>query len=52
MPDTATTSDAGPLSLATTGADSLEQFLSGIGARAFRFADLGFRHRDEAPDAV
>jgi RNA polymerase sigma factor (sigma-70 family) len=52
LPDTATTSDAGPLPLATTGADSLEQFLSGIGARAFRFAELGLRHRDDALDAV
>ena len=31
---------------------SLEQFLSGIGARAFRFAELGLRHRDDALDAV
>jgi len=38
--------------LATTGADSLEQFLSAIGARAFRFAELGLRHRDDALDAV
>ena len=52
LPDTATTSDAGPLSLARTGAESLEQFLSGIGARAFRFAELGLRHRDDALDAV
>ena len=52
MPETATTSDAGPLPLATTGGDSLEQFLSDIGARAFRFAELGLRHRDDALDAV
>jgi len=52
LPDSATTSDAGPLPLATTGADSLEQFLSGIGARAFRFAELGLRHRDDALDVV
>jgi RNA polymerase sigma factor (sigma-70 family) len=28
------------------------QFLDGIGARAFRFAELGLRHRDDALDAV
>jgi len=50
LPDIVTTSDAGPL--ATTGTGSLEQFLSGIGARAFRFAELGLRHRDDALDAV
>ena len=31
---------------------SLEQFLSGVSARAFRFAELGLRHRDDALDAV
>jgi RNA polymerase sigma factor (sigma-70 family) len=31
---------------------SIEQFLSSIGARAFRFAELGLRHRDDALDAV
>ena len=31
---------------------SLEQFLAGIGARAFRFAELGLRQRDDALDAV
>lgn len=31
---------------------SLEQFLDGIGARAFRFAEFGLRHRDDALDAV
>lgn len=30
----------------------IEQFLAGIGARAFRFAELGLRHRDDALDAV
>ena len=36
------------------GADAptLEQFLSGIGTRAFRFAELGLRQRDDALDAV
>jgi len=33
-------------------AASLEQFLAGIGTRAFRFAELGLRHRDDAMDAV
>jgi RNA polymerase sigma factor (sigma-70 family) len=31
---------------------SIEQFLAGIGARAFRFAELGLRNRDDALDAV
>jgi RNA polymerase sigma-70 factor (ECF subfamily) len=31
---------------------SLEQFLAGIGPRAFRFAELGLRQRDDALDAV
>lgn len=31
---------------------SLEAFLAGIGTRAFRFAELGLRHRDDAMDAV
>lgn len=31
---------------------SLQQFLSGIGARAFRFAELGLRQREDALDAV
>ncbi|MFS8064098.1 MAG: RNA polymerase sigma factor [Luteimonas sp.] len=52
MPDIARTSDARPLPSAATGPDSLERFLSGISARAFRFAELGLRHRDDALDAV
>jgi RNA polymerase sigma-70 factor, ECF subfamily len=31
---------------------TLEQFLAGVSARAFRFAELGLRHRDDALDAV
>lgn len=31
---------------------SMEQFLSAIGPRAFRFAELGLRQRDDALDAV
>jgi RNA polymerase sigma factor (sigma-70 family) len=31
---------------------SIEQFLSGIGARAFRFAEFGLRQREDALDAV
>src|SRR5688500_4891902 len=30
----------------------LDAFLAGVGARAFRFAELGLRHRDDALDAV
>lgn len=31
---------------------SIEQFLAGIGPRAFRFAEIGLRHREDALDAV
>lgn len=31
---------------------TIEQFLAAIGARAFRFAELGLRQRDDALDAV
>jgi len=31
---------------------TLEQFLAGISARAFRFAESGLRHREDALDAV
>lgn len=31
---------------------TIEEFLSAISARAFRFAELGLRHRDDALDAV
>ena len=31
---------------------SLEHFLAGLGTRAFRFAEQGLRHRDDALDAV
>jgi len=33
-------------------AQTLEQFLAGISARAFRFAELGLRHREDALDTV
>ena len=48
-----------PLQTAATASDApaalpatLEAFLAGIDARAFRFAELGLRHRDDALDAV
>lgn len=31
---------------------SLDAFLAGIGPRAFRFAEAGLRHREDALDAV
>jgi RNA polymerase sigma-70 factor (ECF subfamily) len=34
------------------GPASLDAFLAGIGARAFRFAELGLRHREDALDTV
>ncbi len=49
------TSDDG-VSQATAGAAkpaaSLDHFLADIGGRAFRFAELGLRHREDALDAV
>ena len=48
-----------PLQTAATASDApaalpatLEAFLAGIDARAFRFAELGLRHREDALDAV
>jgi RNA polymerase sigma-70 factor (ECF subfamily) len=38
--------------LADTAPASLEAFLAGVGPRAFRFAESGLRHRDDALDAV
>ena len=37
---------------AVAGALSFDAFLAGISARAFRFAELGLRHREDALDAV
>jgi len=44
--------DASSLADASSGPRSLEGFLHDIGTRAFRFAELGLRHRDDALDAV
>jgi len=35
-----------------SGTLTLEQFLAGISARAFRFAESGLRHREDALDTV
>lgn len=43
------TTSPGPPPIETA---SIEQFLAGIGPRAFRFAELGLRDRDDALDAV
>jgi RNA polymerase sigma-70 factor (ECF subfamily) len=48
--DAATLSAAAPTEAA--GAATLEGFLDGIAARAFRFAEAGLRHREDALDAV
>lgn len=37
---------------ASLSPQTLEQFLAGVSTRAFRFAELGLRHRDDALDAV
>lgn len=47
MSPDATSADAGSSEVMT-----LDHFLAGIGPRAFRFAELGLRHRDDALDAV
>lgn len=44
--------DDRPVPEAPTAAASLEGFLAGIGSRAFRFAEAGLRHREDALDAV
>jgi RNA polymerase sigma-70 factor (ECF subfamily) len=44
---------AGPLAAVDqVEAAGLEQFLAGVGARAFRFAESSLRHREDAMDAV
>lgn len=47
-----TSSGPGTTEPAPGGPASIEHFLAGIGPRAFRFAELGLRHRDDALDAV
>ncbi len=37
---------------AQAGTNTLEDFLDGIAARAYRFAEAGLRHREDALDAV
>ncbi len=46
--------DAGqqPVPPSAASAVTLDAFLAGIGPRAFRFAELGLRNRDDALDAV
>jgi RNA polymerase sigma factor (sigma-70 family) len=44
--------DAGASSDGRGSADTIEAFLAGVGTRAFRFAELGLRHREDALDAV
>ena len=41
-----------PATAGVAAAATLEQFLSDISARAFRFAELGLRQREDALDAV
>lgn len=44
--------DTAPAGGAVSWPASIEQFLAGIGPRAFRFAEIGLRQRDDALDAV
>jgi len=41
-----------PAPARSASATTLEQFLASVSARAFRFAELGLRHREDALDAV
>ena len=41
-----------PLTVVDVPHASLDVFLAGIGTRAFRFAEAGLRHREDALDAV
>jgi RNA polymerase sigma-70 factor (ECF subfamily) len=43
---------AAPATAAASAGQDLDGFLAGIGPRAFRFAELGLRHREDALDAV
>lgn len=51
MSISAETPVASPSAFVGTAA-TLDEFLSGIAARAFRFAEAGLRHREDARDAV
>nr|WP_132985477.1 RNA polymerase sigma factor [Luteimonas terricola] len=51
MPADAATRAPGP-PVPAAGAETLEAFLDGIAARAYRFAEAGLRHREDALDAV
>jgi len=44
--------DPQPVAHIVAPATTLDAFLAGIGTRAFRFAELGLRNRDDALDAV
>ena len=44
--------DSGPEPLRLREPQTLDAFLSAIGPRAFRFAEAGLRHREDALDAV
>ena len=48
----AATATAAAAAAAPGGYASIEQFLAAVGPRAFRFAELGLRHREDALDAV
>lgn len=52
MPASVARRDAAASEAATVEWASLEHFLAGLGTRAFRFAELGLRQRDDALDAV
>ena len=51
MPVDAATQAVAPPA-APAAAETLESFLDGIAARAYRFAEAGLRHREDALDAV
>ena len=52
MPAHAASQAGAAPAVAEAGAATLDAFLDGIAARAFRFAEAGLRHREDAMDAV
>jgi RNA polymerase sigma-70 factor (ECF subfamily) len=52
MPADAAPQASAPPAGAVGGVATLESFLDGIAGRAFRFAESGLRHREDALDAV
>ncbi len=52
MPADAMSPSAAASTATAAGAGTLEGFLDGVAARAYRFAEAGLRHREDAMDVV